>query len=187
MYDTLRDIIHKDAQLNNYNLEENTFYIKENASNAVCKKVTLYGFESSEKTMAFELDSRSKNIRCRQGHKISPYFENNKNLDRGNDGVIFTRLKGRDYVFICELKDGRKGYMEQFKSTTCFVDYLRSVLRHFFNINTNAIIFKYIVFSKQNSNLRKTNGKPVSTQEGAFEVYKVECSRAKRYYLQSFL
>lgn len=116
MYDVLKDIIHKDAQLKNYNSSNNNFFIKESEENAKCKKITLCNFESEAITMGFKLDSKSKSIKCGRLHKISPYFADGKNLDKGNDGIIFTTLDNKQYVFICELKDGGKGYMEQFKN-----------------------------------------------------------------------
>ena len=184
MYTILKDIIYDKAQLKHYNSSENSFYIKENDPLAKCKRIELLNFESEETTFGFELDS--KKVKCRGVHKISPYFENKKGLDKGNDAIIFTTLKGKYYIFICELKDGAKGYISQFKSSSCFVDYLRSILKQYHDIDTKNIIYKYIVFSKQAPTTRTTNGKFSATTQEGFEVYHVNCTRGK-YYIESFI
>ena len=184
MYDILKDIIFEKAQLKHYNSSENSFYIKENDSLAKCRRIELLNFESEETTFGFELDS--KKVRCRGSHKISPYFENKKGLDEGNDAIIFTTLKNQNYIFICELKDGGKGYISQFKSSCCFVDYIRSILKQYHNIDTKDIIYKYIVFSKQATNTRTTNGKFSATTQKGFEIYHINCTKGK-YHIESFI
>ncbi len=184
MYDVLKDIIFDKAQLKHYNSSENSFYIKETDKLAKCKRIEFLKFESEETTFAFELDS--KHIRCAGSHKISPYFENNKGLDKGNDAIIFTKVKGENYIFICELKDGAAGYISQFKSSSCFVEYLKSILKTFNNIKVDTIIVKYIVFSTKATAVNPTNGKYISNVQNGFDVYHVNCSRG-RYYIESFI
>lgn len=184
MYDQLKNIIYDKAHLKHYDSNIDSFYIKESDKLAKCKRIELLNFESEDTTFGFELDC--KKIKCRGIHKISSYFENNKGLDKGNDAIIFTTLKDKHYVFICELKDGGKGFISQFKSSSCFVDYLKSILKRFKNINTNDLIFKYIVFSMNGSLKTTTQGKYISSIQEGFDVYHVDCSK-KKYYIESFI
>ena len=184
MYDILKDIIYDKAQLKHYNSSENSFYIKETDKLAKCKKVELLKFESENTTFGFELDS--KHVKCAGSHKLSPYFENKKGLDKGNDAVIFTKIKGNHYIFICELKDGAMGYISQFKSSYCFVEYLKSVLEIFHSVKVDNIIIKYIVFSTKATVVNPTNGKYISKNQNGFDVYHVNCRR-KHYYIECFI
>jgi len=184
MYDKLKEIIYHKAQLDHYNSSENSFYIKETDRSAICKKVTLLKFESENTTFGFELDC--KNVRCRGIHKISPYFENGKDLDKGNDAIIFTTINSQHYVFICDLKDGARGYTKQFQSSSCFVDYLRSILKRVHGFNLDNIIFKYLIFSTKGSATTVTNGKYPSKNVHGFDTYNINCKKGK-YYIESFI
>ena len=179
MYEILKDIIYDKAQLKNYNSSKNSFYIKENDKLAKCKKIELLKFESENTTFGFELDT--KGIK-----KVSQYFENNKGLDKGNDAIIFTTLNSKQYIFICELKDGGKGYLSQFKSSSCFIDYLKSILKNFYNKNLDNTIIKYIVFSKHAQQMNVTKGKYITTNISGFDIYHVNCKSGK-YYIESFI
>lgn len=183
MYDILKDIIFDEAQLKHYDSSKNSFYIKEN-SEALCKRIDLMCFESEETTFGFELDN--KNIKYKGIHKVSPYFMNGKGFDKGNDGIIFTTIKDKHYVFICELKDGGKGFISQFKSSSCFVDYLKAILKRYYEINIDSICMKYIVFSNKGSLVQTTKGKFISNKKEKMDIYHVNCSR-KKYYIESFI
>jgi len=189
MYDILRDIINNKAHLNNFHVSKhnnkNCLFIKENDPDAKCKYVDLVGFESSSTTFAFELDSKA--IKCGHNTKLSPYFEDKKGLDKGNDGIIFTTIKDKNYVFICELKDSSKGHIAQFKSTSCFIDYLKSILKRFYKINTDDLIFKYIVFSKYGTTTKNTKGNYLSRNQEGFDVFNMKCCAKVEYYIKSFI
>lgn len=186
MYSQLKTFIYEKAHLKNFNSGDNSFYIKENDINAECKRIDLLKFESEESFFAFALDSDK--VKCGTSQKISPFFTNKKGLDKGNDALIFTKIKGKEYIFICELKDGGKArdFIPQLKSSICFVDYLKSILKNFYNIQTNNLIIKYIVFSQVAQQLDTTDGKFISTMIHGFDVYHVNCS-IKNYYIQSFI
>jgi len=184
MYETLKNIISTKAQLKNYISDENSFYIKESDRLAKCKRVDLLKFESEDSTFAFELDS--KDIRCSRKHKLSPYFEDKQGLDKGNDAIIFTTIKDKQYIFICELKDGATGYISQFKSSFCFVEYLKSILKTFHNFKLDDAIIKYIVFSTKATAVNPTNGKYISSNQKGFDIFHVNCKR-KKYYIESFI
>lgn len=186
MYDILKSIIYSKAQLKNFNSSDNSFFIKETDRLAKCKRVDLLKFESKDTFFSFELDSDK--VKCGKAQKISPFFENKKGLDKGNDAIIFTTLKEKQYIFICELKDGGKprDFIPQFKSSKCFIDYLKSILKTFHNINIDNITIKYIVFSTVAKQLTATNGKYISTPQNGFDVFHINCSR-KKYYIESFI
>lgn len=181
MYEILKSIIYEKAQLKNYDSSENSFYIKETDKLAKCKKVELCKFESESTTFGFELDT--KGIK-----KISLYFENNKGLDKGNDAIIFTTIKSQQYIFICELKDGGKAkdFIPQFKSTKCFVAYIKSILKTFYEKDIDNIIIKYLVFSKVAKKLVNTGGKYMATKQNGFEIFHINCDKGK-YYIESFI
>ncbi len=184
MYNILKNIIYDKAQLKHYNSSKNSFYIKETDKLAKCKRIELLKFESEDITFGFELDS--KHVKCAGSHKLSPYFENNKGLDKGNDAVIFTTIKEQKYIFICELKDGATGYISQFKSSSCFVEYLKSILNTFHNIKVDDFIVKYIVFSTKATAVNPTYGKYISSHQNGFDVFHVNCNR-HLYFIESFI
>jgi len=186
MYLKLKDFIYPKAHLNNFNSSNNSFYIKETDPSAKCRRIDLLKFESQSNFFAFALDSSS--VKCGTSQKISPFFTNKKGLDKGNDALIFTRIKDNDYVFICELKDGGKvkDFIPQFKSSTCFIEYIKSILKRFYGIKTDNLIFKYIVFSCVAPQLDTTDGKFISTKIDDFDVYHVNCTN-KNYYIESFI
>lgn len=183
MYTILKDIIYDKAHLGGVYLAQHNsrlcLTIKEK-NEVTCKEITLVGFESSENTFGFKLDVQ--NIK-----KISQYFENKKGLDKGNDGIIFTTISGKKYVFICELKDGSRGFIAQFKSTSCFIDYLKSIMKRFYGIESDDLIFKYVVFSKYGKAIVKTSGKYLSHTHEGFDVYNLPCSPQKEYNIESFI
>lgn len=157
MFERLKDIIKDEAILKHYNSEENSFYIKETDVSAKCRKIKFVGFDDENTTLGFELDC--KDIKCeKNSHKLSPYFNNGKDLDKGNDAIIFTQINSQDYIFICELKDDSTSSKldKQLKSSTCFVEYLKSILNNFYGINILNIKPIYIVFSEHGNNLRPT-------------------------------
>lgn len=183
MYGILKDIIFEKAQLKNYNSSDNSFYLKEQ-NEAICKRVDLLHFESEKTTFGFELDS--KHIRYRGIHKISPYFENGKGFDKGNDGIIFTTIQKKNYIFVCELKDGAKGFVTQFKSSLCFIEYLKAILQIYYNYNTDDFIVKYLVFSKRGKSHKDSKGKFITTKQDGIDFYHLPCSQTK-YYITSFI
>ncbi|MFK5976377.1 MAG: hypothetical protein QM493_07710 [Sulfurovum sp.] len=183
MYNILKDIIYDKAQLKNYNSEENSFYIKEN-SQAECNRIDLLKFESEDNTFGFELDC--KMIKYKGIHKISPYFENGKGFDKGNDAIILTSIANQQYIFICELKDGAKGFISQFKSSRVFIDYLKSILKVYYDIKMNTLNIKFIVFSKKGSLNTNVKGKFYVSKQDGIEFYHLPCSR-KHYYITSFI
>lgn len=186
MYDKLKDCIYCEAHLNNFNSSINSFHIKEYSKSAKCRRIDLLKFESEMSFFAFALDSDK--VKCGTSQKISPFFTNKKGLDKGNDALIFTKIKEKDYIFICELKDGGKprDFIPQFKSSICFVDYLKSILKNFYGIKTDNLIIKYIVFSTIANQLDTTDGKFISTSIHGFDVYHVNCE-IKNYYIESFI
>lgn len=186
MYSELKAFIYQEAHLKNFNSSDNSFYIKENDSGAKCKRIDFLKFESESNFFAFALDSDK--VKCGKCQKISPFFTNKKGLDKGNDALIFTQIKGKDYIFICELKDGGKprDFIPQFKSSLCFVDYLKSILKNFYDKKTVDSMVKYVVFSQVAHQLGTTDGKFISTTIQGFDIYHVNCS-IKHYYIESFI
>ncbi|MEV9527372.1 hypothetical protein AB0W38_02080 [Aliarcobacter butzleri] len=189
MYGKLKYIIKKEAILKNYNSSINSFCIKENDKLAKCKKVELVGFENESTTFCFELDSKDKNIKCGKYHKLSPYFNDGIDLDKGNDAIIFTRIENIDYIFISELKDDSKSseIIKQLKSSTCFVEYLKSILKNIYDIeNVDKIIIRYLVFSMSGNNLRPTGmTRRKAINKSGLSIYFSNC--CERHNIKSFI
>jgi len=109
------------------------------------------------------------------------------NLDKGNDAIIFTEIDNQKYIFICELKDGGKKFINQFKSSKSFVEYLLAILRNFYNIKIELKDFKiiFIIFSKD-VNIPTTKGKYIPIKKDNLLIYKVPCTKSY-FYIQSFI
>lgn len=188
MYDSIRSIIKNDAILNNFNSSQNSFIIKELDVLAKCNKVELIGFENEATTICFELDSKNKNLKCNRLNKLSPYFKDGIDLDKGNDAIIFTKIDSKDYIFICELKDdsNHRELIKQFKSSTCFLDYLKSILKNIYNKNVDCVSVKYLVFCKHGNNLKPTgNCRNVPKVIGGLPIFFKNCSL--KHNIKSFL
>ena len=179
IYKVLSTIIWNKAHLNNYISSKKQFYITERDKSAKCKKVYLCNLDE-KKLFAFKLDIKNKK-------KISNYFENGMNLDKGNDAIIFTEIDNQKYIFICELKDGGKNFINQFKSSKSFVEYLLAILRNFYNIKIELKDFKiiFILFSK-GVNMSTTKGKYIPIKKDNLLIYKVPCTKSY-FYIQSFI
>ncbi len=189
MYEILKQIIKDEAILKNFNSSENSFFIKENDSLAKCRKVNLLGFENESTTFCFELDSKKTTIKCGKLHKLSPYFNDGINLDKGSDAIIFTQINNRNYIFISELKDDSNNskIIKQLKSSTCFVDYLKSILKNIYEIsNTEQMAIKYLVFSRSGNNLRPTGATRAQPKEkDGLSIYFCNCS--DKHYINKFI
>lgn len=180
MYAVLSKIIKDEAVLKHYDSSENSFYLKEDDKLAKCKRIVLAHFESETTTFGFELDC--KKIKCERLHKLSPYFQDGKDLDRGNDGIIFTTLENKIYIFIVEMKDdsNSRDIVKQFKSSTCFVDYIKSILKNIYQKNIDNCEIKYLVFSKHGNNLKGTKStikKPL--EKDGLLIFHENCAQAK--------
>lgn len=180
MYSALQNTIKEVSVLKHYNSSENSFYIKEDDRLAKCKRVTLMHFEAESTTFGFELDC--KKIKCERLHKLSPYFQDGKDLDKGNDAIIFTTIESKNYIFVVELKDdsNSREIIKQFKSTTCFIDYLKSILKNIYKIKLDDINIKYLVFSTHGNNLKLTKTtklKPIEKDD--LSIFHLNCEQAK--------
>jgi hypothetical protein len=83
----------------------NKVIITEERSQASLKKVTLFGFDDN--TFAFRLDAKDKSD-IRKTIRISEYLNPNstKDINKGCDGIIFTCIRDKGYVLVCEMKSG---------------------------------------------------------------------------------
>lgn len=176
----IKAIINPDVHIeviNNQN-EHGVIILEEKGKDAKLKKVTLRGFEADQ-TFAFKLDV--------EGKRISDYLNPSaKNINRGCDGIIFTCLETKWYVFICELKSGKpteKDYLLQFRNSYIFVKCIINLLEEFYHFTlTDKFSVKYILFDKHQKNkLNKTRmtGNKIESEEFVsednqrFYVYKI--------------
>ncbi len=149
--DRLKDIINDNAHIQ---LDDSSrkLTIKESDKVASLKQVALSGVATNT-TFAWKLDWKSK---------LSPYFEDGKDLDKGCDAIVVTKIKSQWYIFIVELKSRAKRngarICKQFKSSLCFVEYIKAILRTIYKDNTlNNAKTRCALFSNDASNLRKTS------------------------------
>jgi hypothetical protein len=136
---------------------------------ASLKKVTIYGFDY-EKTYAFKLDTKDESD-IYQTIRISEYLNPNAKqpINRGCDGIIFTYINGRGYVFICEMKSGishQKDYIQQFRNSSIFIKFINYILGEFYDMNINNFQIRYILFDKKkNYGRTESNRKIIPRQE----------------------
>ncbi|MEA5512118.1 hypothetical protein VB715_20295 [Crocosphaera sp. UHCC 0190] len=143
--------------INSHDPKNNSIIIKETQQDAKLRKVEINGF-SSEKTYGFTLDVKVKN------RVIFNCFNSGEpNINKVCDGIIFTEIENKDYIFFCELKSDRPqpiSYLVQYQNSQLFVDYLINILNSFYlkgsKITPN---YKYLLFctdTKQDSKARIT-------------------------------
>lgn len=79
-------------------------------------------------------------------------FAQHPSLHRACDAVAFCLVEGMPYILCCELKSSeptRHEAAEQFRSAHCFLDYLDSVLRHYYRSGIQDWPRRYFVFHSQ--------------------------------------
>lgn len=125
--------------------------IKEENPNSTIQSVQLEGFDGP--VLAFKMDHAEG--------KISPLLnESCKDIHKGCDAVIFACVKGKNVIFICELKSGSpKGFTQQFKSSEAFLDYINALLIRFSDFSLRDFQRERILFSTQNKGPVHSNRK----------------------------
>lgn len=155
MIDNIKAIINPNTYIEVINYgKDGKIVLEETDKQAKLKKVTLRGFDAQQ-TVAFKLDI--------QGKKISEYLNPaHDKINKGCDGVIFTKIAKQWYVFICELKSGKpreNEYLLQFRNTRVFVKFINAILEEFYNLIANFEL-KCILFDQMQKNrLNKTETK----------------------------
>lgn len=149
--DMLKDIINPHVYLKIEPEKKGAKVILEEPD-AKLKKVTIIGFEY-EKTFAFKLDAKEKSVNNKT-IRISEYLNPNaqKDINRGCDGIIFTYIKSRGYIFICEMKSGvpkREDYIQQFRNSSLFIEFMGIILGEFYGLALKNFDTKYILFDKK--------------------------------------
>lgn len=69
-------------------------------------------------------------------------------------------------IIYIELKSGDKGSIAQFKSTKCFIEYLKAILKEFHEIVMSIKKSRYIVFTRRPS-IHKVPSRPEIDQTGS--------------------
>jgi hypothetical protein len=173
MIDNIKAIINPDTYIEVMNY--GTIVLEETDKQAKLKKVILRGFDAKQ-TFAFKLDI--------QGKRISEYLNPaHDKINKGCDGIIFTKIVEQWYVFICELKSGKpeeNKYLLQFRNTRVFVKFINGILEEFYNLTINFEL-KYVLFDKMQKNrFNKTPTKNekiepeiISTNNIKLAIYKI--------------
>ncbi|NEP39175.1 MAG: hypothetical protein F6K35_07890 [Okeania sp. SIO2H7] len=179
IFDKIRELIYPDPkilinieQLNEGNAQ---VVLEENDPGATLKKVTLKNFDNSN-TVAFKLDVPGKRI----SNYLNPSAEK---INKACDGIIFTQIEKRYYVFFCELKSGKPNEQEcivKYRNSALFVGYILDIIKEFYHIKVE-FHRKYLLFdikkkaNKTPTKLRKTQPDILTDSEDGTEipVYKI--------------
>lgn len=173
MIDDIKAIINPDTYIKVMNY--GAVVLEETDKQSKLKKVTLRGFDAKQ-TFAFKLDI--------PGKRISEYFNPaHDKINKGCDGIIFTKIAEQWYVFICELKSGKpreSEYLLQYRNTRVFVKFINTILEEFYNLTANFEV-KCILFDQMQKNrLNKTATKGnkiepeiISTDNINLAIYKI--------------
>ncbi|MBT9543936.1 MAG: hypothetical protein IV090_00960 [Candidatus Sericytochromatia bacterium] len=155
--------------------------IKEENPSSTIEWVQLEGFDGP--VLAFKMDSAEG--------KISPLLnESCKDIHKGCDAVIFARLKGKNFVFICELKSGSpKGFTQQFQSTEAFLDYLNALLSRFSAFSLCDFQRERILFSTQNKNpVHSKRKSPQKIEKDSMSYFAdTSCSRTNLRHIERYI
>ncbi|MGK7955860.1 MAG: hypothetical protein AB4063_11480 [Crocosphaera sp.] len=154
--DSLKQIVipKYELSINSSKIDNSSIIIKETKKDTKLKTVEITGI-LSEHTYGFTLEGKKQDVQ-----PICKYFDSKqKNINRVCDGIIFTQIENKNYVFFCELKSDRltpSDYLVQYQNSTLFIDYLVKILNNFY-LQEYQPDYKYLLFhtqTKQNSKAR---------------------------------
>lgn len=143
--------------------------IKEDGLEAKLEKVVLTNF-IEKKVFAFKMDDKNIKSICNIFDDSVEFF------NKACDAIIFAEIKNKKYIFICELKSDRpkfNEYEKQFKSSNAFLDYLSSLLEHFYDIDLKEFKRKNILFMS-GSSTRQTTG--IKYKEKIYILKETKCN-----------
>lgn len=120
-------------------------HIEEHDGTAKLRKVCLAGLKNN--LLVFTPDSGR--LIKKTHHKMSPLFSSSDGIkcNKACDAVVMEELSGGKLkITYIDLKSGRlNGVSDQFKSTICFVEYLRAILDKFHGIKLDIIQSRFVV------------------------------------------
>ncbi len=107
----------------------------------------------TEDTIAFTLDKTNKKLsECLRASPDGP--------NKVCDAIIVLKQLENFYIVFCELKSGNTGgHEKQLMSADAFMDYVCSLLKHFYQTNLSAnCVRKYVLFHQRRINIRPIRG-----------------------------
>jgi hypothetical protein len=140
-------------QIDKYQVVNNdSLEIKEEGKQASLRKVQLIGVGQS--AFAIQYD------KC--GFPGNALFAPHATLHRACDAIVFCEIEETPYILCCELKSTEpisEDTAVQFHNARCFLDYLDSILKQYYDGNTiDNWSRRYFVFhDKEKTKLRKEN------------------------------
>lgn len=170
----IRDIINPHPHISVEVFRDKSVKIVLTEPAAKLTKVTLYGFDEDQ-TVAFKLDAKRDPSSSRgETIRISEYLNPNAKMDinRGCDGIIFTYLNGRGYVFICEMKSDvpqKKDYIQQFRNSAVFIKFMSALLDEFYGFNLDDFQIKYILFDKKKSYEKTETTRRITPKQESYQ------------------
>ena len=92
-------------------------------------------------------------------------FANGQGVRKACDAILFRRFGDEGYILCVELKSGEpppEKYAEQLLSAQCFVDYVVSIVKHFYGIEGCAQWQRrfFVFHDASKASIRKEPGKP---------------------------
>ncbi len=169
MIDDLKKVINVQNNKINISLTNDSVVLKETHPDAKLKKIDIKGLDSYN-TLAFKLDVRGK--------RISEYLNpSTPEINKACDGIIFTSIEDKWYIFICEMKSDKPKYTEviaKYKNTKLFVHFILSLLEEYYDYPQKPEI-KYVLFdTKKGSNKTPTKVKKLEANKiDGYNIYQV--------------
>jgi len=122
--------------------------------------------------LAFKLDTKEESD-IDKTIRISEYLNPNAKqpINRGCDGIIFTYINGRGYVFICEMKSGishKKDYIQQFRNSYVFIKFINYILDEFYDMKINFLM-RYILFDKKKNYGRTESNRKILPKKESYQ------------------
>lgn len=179
-FDNLKSIISKPNPLDPH--RRIVITEKNNKDSNSLKKVIIRGFESEACSFWFSIDGYQE---------LCPYIKGG-HFTKRCDAILIHAVKGRIYILLIELKSSaikRIDIKNKFKSSFCFLQYLSSILKEFFDDDLIEKAQKrYILFHRKTpipipksvTQFQPVSNKKFSTPEDYMNVYYEKEIRIKK-------
>jgi len=139
-------------------------WLEEDQNESRLKKIRLTGLEKG--MLLLHTDIKQKNIRSNSVVNMSRLFSSEDiGHNRICDYVLLKYNKSKIQIYYIELKSNKPhGYVNQFKSTRCFMAYVFALMKDLREISSEIIEQKFIVIHTTKNRL-SINKKPTKRQK----------------------
>ncbi len=156
MLDSLKEIINPEVILS-ISMDDHSLLVKEDGFGSKIKKLKILSVPAD--SLAFTLDFKS-NVNKFCFKQLSCYVnpKNGCGVNKGCDLVLISVKEGKCIIYIIDLKSGRikkKQSELQLLNSKLYVQYLFSMLHAFYGKAFKNIIFKHVIVTSDNRNVKK--------------------------------